>query len=123
MNVEALPTQSGNLLRLPVSVSGQVALCDDYLLRVKGAGLVLRTAPGTRSCVYYVPVERRAGSPCYRFIMSAATRASFITRHVALTGDWDASGLLPTAAAPVAAFHLTTVSTCTRGARAHNLPH
>lgn len=48
--------------------------------------------------------------------MWTATQASFITRHVALTDDRDANGLLPTATARVAAFYR---SAHTRAVRAH----
>ena len=62
----------------------------------------------------------------YSFIMWTATQASFITRHVALTGYRDANGLLPTAAARVAAFWCTTnIHTHTHThtlARASSLP-
>lgn len=73
----------------------------------------VRHLVGARMYVYCASCVRASS---YSFIMWTATQASFITRHVALTDDGDANGLVPTATARVAAFYR---SAHTRAVRAH----
>ena len=76
------------------------------LVQVCGLLVVLfGTCCGAGSCVYCRVLFGTCGlSATALLCRQTATQASFITQHVALTDDCDATGLLPTATTRVAAF-------------------
>lgn len=87
---------------------------------LRAPGGFVRHLFGAGTCMYCCVLFGTCGlSATALLCRQTATQASFITQHVALTDDCDATGLLPTAATRIAAFYHTRA----HARRTHRVVH